>query len=169
MTLCKLNDSHNEMVFCDSRHAFTIHRGVFQIPEEKYYVYSEQNSFISHIISVVSSLHNKSSTKYLKVNFVIDWDSLIRLLLWRDDNISVRSAYILFTDAGLKREDIEPFFESSLLDLFLSIYYSKRLDVLRRLCSRAKKTVEHKLSDYSIKSDCHLVPNGFDFIAASSL
>ncbi|MCX8068868.1 MAG: hypothetical protein N2738_00010 [Thermodesulfovibrionales bacterium] len=169
MTLCKLNDRQgigNELVFCDSSHALLIHKGIFQLPDEKYYLCKEPSLFINDLRYFLTSINNQSQKSHIKINFVIDWDTLFRVLLWRDENISVKGAYMLLIDAGLKREDIEPFFDSSLLDLFLSIYYSNRLEILRRLCSRAKKTIENKLS---IKTECHLVPKGFDFITASSL
>ncbi|HIJ59688.1 MAG TPA: hypothetical protein HPP56_03625 [Nitrospirae bacterium] len=171
MNVCSINEKSlysKEFALCDGYHALSIHKKIFHLPDDNYFICTEGQSFLSKIDQLVSSLFGSKDIP-IKVHIVIDWETLFRLLLWKDEHITVKQAYMLLIDAGLTRIDIEPFLNSSLMDLFPSIYYSKRLEVLRRLCSKVKKTVEAKFSTYGLKTDCHLVPKGIDLITASSL
>ena len=77
--------------------------------------------------------------------------------------------FLLLRRAGIKAEELVPFRESELGDIFPWLYYGRRFDVLRRICQAAKVNAERYLRNNNARVHCHLVVEDIPAIIASSL
>jgi hypothetical protein len=66
----------------------------------------------------------------------------------------------------LNDADLKPFVSSDIGDIFHYLYYGGRLDVLRGVCRRAKRSAE---GGFKIRFDCHMVMDETVRIVASTL
>jgi hypothetical protein len=148
------------LIIADSRASLAAHRELFRFNEEVYLV-SESKG----IIEVMKSIR-KRRPRSLHVSG--GWGWLLRLSLWKEE-ISWGDMLILLKDAGMNREELMPFRDSPPGDIFPSLYYGKRFEVLRRLCRRARKNLEEKPDTPPLRADFHLVEPTLSQIVASSL
>jgi len=157
-----------DFVVCDGPISLSAHRGIFNFNSEVY-LECNPNSILITITDVIGELTKGHGATVRNLHITVGWEGLFTVLLWGVEDNTVQRSYLLLKDAGMTRFEIEPFLESPISDIFPNIYYTKRFDVLRRLCSMAKKKVEHRFPKMTGKILCHLVARDEGVIAASSL
>jgi hypothetical protein len=72
----------------------------------------------------------------------------------------------LLRKAGAEDDALRPFKESGVDHLFPWLYYNRRFDILKRVCTAAKAMAESRIGR---KVHCHLVSDEEAKIVASSL
>ena len=96
------------------------------------------------------------------------WKGMISLAVWKDEPL-MGDVYLLLKGLGIRPEELLPFSNSDINDLFPWLYYSKRFDVLRKVCLTAKTNSEKHLKNSDARVHCHLVSAESAGIVASSL
>jgi hypothetical protein len=104
-----------------------------------------------------------------KAQFVLTWENLLRLCLWKSDGLLPGEVLKLLEDAGMHVDELDPLRNVSVGEMFRSIYYGKRFEILRRLCHFARKQTEDRLGDSKADFVCHVVAEETKRIVASSL
>lgn len=157
-----------DLVVCDGPKSVSAHRGIFNF-NEKDYIVCRPHLLPLTITDIIGRLTEGSDCTVCNLHITTGWEGLFVVLLWEASDHSVRSVYLPLREAGMTRAEIEPFVEGPVSDIFPNLYYSKRFDILRRLCSMAKKKVENRFPQMVGKIVCHLVAQYEGVIAASSL
>ena len=78
-------------------------------------------------------------------------------------------AFFLLRNTGISREELLPFRDSDISDLFPWLYYGKRFDILRKICVAAKTNAERHIKNRDTRVHCHLSSVDTNRIVASSL
>jgi hypothetical protein len=146
-----------EAVLVSDREAEKLHRDIYHCAEDAYRVAGD-------VLASVSAL----SDDFRRVHIVATWSDLIRLALWKQEP-RTGDLFLLLRGIGVKSEDLLPFRESDIGDLFPWLYYGKRLDTLRRICRIAKENAERHLRNREARVHTHLVSGEVKSIVASSL
>ncbi len=176
MTVCIPLSSQGlsgDVVVCDSHSSMLAHKGIFNFNDAAYVIHSEPVlilKLISRLIErALDDTVNDPGIAINNLHIAVHWETLFCLLLWTEEIPSVNKAYLLLQEAGMTRNDIEPFLTATLHDLFPSLYYSKRFEILRRLCTKTKRHLEQRFPIMKGKILCHLTLREDGIIAASSL
>jgi hypothetical protein len=158
---CDINtDSRHEEVITENEVCKEAHRLLFRF-DESVYMFNNGNLY-NHIEARV-----KSGT--IRLHLSGTWSWILRIALQKEEPPEKGEAFYLLKNLGMKEVELQPFHTSDINDIFYSLYYGKRFDVLRRLCHRAKREVEERLNNPSITIHCHLVAPEITQIVASSL
>lgn len=116
------------------------------------------------ILSAVEGLSGELN----RLHVVVNWTDLVRLTSWKTDP-GLGDLFLILRNAGVRKEELAPFKNSEVDDLFPWLYYGKRFDVLRRLCQAARANVERHSSQKDMRVYTHLVSEETHSIVASSL
>lgn len=146
----------HEIVFASNELTKDIHRELFRFPEECYIL-------INHnLIKSISSYCDKVERIHLAVN----WQDMIRLGTGceKPDKGSI---FLLMKKVGLTDRELQHF-NDPMTELLSYLYFGKRFDVLRRLCTVTKKGLEKNLKGLA-RFSCHLVYEDVSAIIASNL
>ncbi len=157
-----------KLVVCDNRQSMEAHRELFRLEEDSYRV-AEDKGFFSSVTCLVGLLNANTRLAPPRIHLVMGWENLLLLVLWKEQKPSWGEISPVLSASGLRPEELAPLKGSDTGDIFPSLYYGKRFDVLRKICHRAKRQVEERLSDRSIRVDCHLFADCARMIVASSL
>ncbi|MBI5140622.1 MAG: hypothetical protein HZA20_00320 [Nitrospirae bacterium] len=123
--------------------------------------------------SIVSSGENRlsgflvetvCSGRFRHIHIVTGWAELLSLLGVTE---SANSSMRLLREAGMKECEAAAFRGALPSELFPSLYYGKRFDILKKACLMAKRRFESM--DCSTRIDCHLVASGIMQVVATSL
>lgn len=104
------------------------------------------------------------SGRFRHIHLVTDWAELLSLLGVAE---SASAAIRLLRDSGMKEGEAAAFRGALPSDLFPSLYYGKRFDILKRVCLTAKRRFESMAC--STRIDCHLVSPVIMQVVATSL
>lgn len=149
---------HDEWVFASSVASKDAHKNLYHFSESSYIITGE--ALMESIIASggdVNRLHIAST-----------WTIMLRLAIGKA-RPRMGDLFLLLRNAGIKAEELAPFRESELSDIFPWLYYGRRFDVLGRICRAAKANVERYLRDKNARVHCHLVAEDIPQIVASSL
>lgn len=157
--VCDHSDARStEIVICDGNISLVAHRELFKFDKEKYVLCDTPPvKCLKEAIGSVSNVH---------LSFL--WKSLLGVALWKD-TVSNGEVMLLLKETGLDDTELNPFRQGSVNDIFPVLYYGKHFDVLRKVCSYAKKVSQDKLGQLSIQVNCHMVSEETGKIVASSL
>ncbi len=103
-----------------------------------------------------------------KLHIASHWVDIVKLAIWKAEP-DTGDLLLLLRNIGIKAEELLPFRNSALSDIFPWLYYGKRLDVLRRVCFEAKTKAEKHMRGKNMRIHCHLISEETNTIIASSL
>jgi hypothetical protein len=103
-----------------------------------------------------------------RLHIAATWRDLLRLCVWKEDP-KTGDLFVLFKNSGIRTEELLPFRDSDIGDLFPWLYYGRRFEVLRKICRVAKANAESRTSRNDILVHCHLISEELQCIIASSL
>ncbi|GAB4484201.1 MAG: hypothetical protein OHK006_07850 [Thermodesulfovibrionales bacterium] len=136
------------------------HRGLFALPEGSYH--QAGADIPADILKAVGGGAGR-------LHLVLSWEALLSVAVWSHGRPAMFDVLSLLRRSGLTDADLAPFAGSDPGDLFPWLYYGKRLDVLRKVCSAAKAKVESHAGPKRLLVSCHLSCSEMHGIVASSL
>jgi hypothetical protein len=147
-----------EIVFASDEGSKNAHRELYHLGEQAYVIPAD--NFIEAIAQFEGDVH--------RLHISSNWHDIIRLAVWRADP-KAGDVFLLLRNIGIAAEELHPFRESDIADIFPWLYYGKRLDVLRKICFAARANVEKRLKNKEARVHCHLTSEDTNRIVASSL
>lgn len=117
------------------------------------------------LASVLSAAENSAD----RLHIVTDWENLLKIALWSSADPPLFDVISLLKKSGAAEAELQPFMKSEISDLLPWLYYSKKFDILRRICIAAKAKTEIKVNKKGLHIYCHLVSDESRSIIASSL
>lgn len=151
----------HEIVISESLSTKEAHEALFCFDDEAYQIAGE---------GLFSALRQSASEGALKIHISGGWEWMLCLALWKEGRPAREEVFSLLKTLGLSDDDLRPFTSPDCNDIFHYLYYGQRFDVLRRLCTKARKVSETKIIHTgSIRINCHLVAEETGQIVASSL
>ena len=119
--------------------------------------------------NIVDTVLEVAQSGLSKLHIIAGWENILKLAVWTCDRPMLHEVMALIKKAGVKEEELKPFKNSDINDLFPWLYYSNRFDILRKICSAAKTKIESKIDSRKVLVYCHLVSDETEKIVASSL
>jgi len=119
--------------------------------------------------NIVDTVLEVAQSGLSKLHIIAGWENILKLAVWTCDRPMLHDVIALIKKAGVKEEELKPFKNSDINDLFPWLYYSNRFDILRKICSAAKTKIESKIDSRKVLVYCHLVSDETEKIVASSL
>lgn len=156
--VCETSTAVPDIVLCDDQVSVNAHKELFNFTDDKYILCE---------FSPVKCV-NSISIKAIRIHLCFSWKGILKVALWKD-SIHIGDTLYLLRHAGLEDEQLKPFEEAEIDDVFPSLYYGKNFDALRKICKRAKKSAESASYHLGYRFDCHLVAGDSKRIIASSL
>ena len=149
-----------EIVLFRGEAARISHKTLFSLADASYVSIGEdlQGSILSAARSGVTKLHIAG-----------DWETILETAVWISGRPETHDVLALIKKSGITDEEIAPFKNADINDIFPWLYYSKRFDILRKICNAAKARAESKTDRKNLMVYCHLVSGETGKIAASSL
>ena len=147
-----------EWVFASSPASKDAHRNLYHFSESSYIIAGED------LIESIMELRGD----FRRLHIASPWIIMARLAIGKAKPL-MGDMFLLLRSAGVDAEELVPFREAELGDIFPWLYYGRRFDVLRRICQAAKSNAERYLKDKDIRVHCHLVVEDTREIIASSL
>ncbi len=144
------------VVIAEDEKAKRAHQELFRWPDEMYRVLGGVD------LEYLSSLNGTAD----RVHITGSWQFLLKVGLWSRD-VAPGQMSLLLKKLGMPDEEIRPFLKAPLDDLFYTLYYGKRFEVLRKLCHYIRRSLQDRLGGLPV--DCHMVVPGRAQIVASSL
>lgn len=152
--------TNREIVIASNEFIKRVHQDLFHISEECYIIIDPSILWES---SVISRYINGDIER---VHFVLNWTDIMKVCTWCERPVK-GDILLLLKRVGLSDKELQPF-RDSLDDILTYLYYGNRFDILRRLCTEAKRKIEKNLKGSAIYY-CHLVYEETSSIIASSL
>ena len=147
-----------ETVLVSQRELKSAHRDLYHSPEGAYRIIE------GDILTAVASLPGELT----RLHIVATWGDILRLAAWKKD-LGIGDIFVLLKTIGVRQEDLLPFRNCDISDIFPWLYYGKHLTVLRKLCRIAKTNAERHLRNRDARVYCHLISEDRHGIIASSL
>lgn len=119
--------------------------------------------------NIVDTVLEVAQSGLSKLHIIAGWENILKLAVWTCDRPLLHEVIALIKKAGVKEEELKPFRNSDINDLFPWLYYSNRFDILRKICSAAKTKIESRIDSRKVLVYCHLVSDETEKIVASSL
>ena len=120
-------------------------------------------------INIVDSVMEAAQAGLSKLHISAGWENILKIAVWRCERPLIHEVLTLIRKTGVKDEELRPFSNSDINDIFPWLYYGNRFDILRKICNAAKSRIESKIDSRKVLVYCHLVPEGTKKIVASSL
>lgn len=149
-----------ETVLYSDEAARKAHRGLFSLQESSYRQVGDD---------VLGDIERAVAEQVARLHVVLSWEALLSVAAWSHGRPAAFDVFSLLKKAGLTDTDLAPFAKSDLSDLLPWLYYGKRIDVLRKVCTLAKTKIETRLAARRVQIYCHLVGAEPETIVASSL
>nr|MDA8078658.1 hypothetical protein [Nitrospiraceae bacterium] len=80
-----------------------------------------------------------------------------------------QEVFSLMKRASVADAELAPFRDADINDIFPSLYYGRRFDILRKVCHAAKAKAEAKINRKNLLVYCHLASEDVARIVASNL
>jgi hypothetical protein len=133
------------------------HKALFALGDECYVPVSKD------IVGAVLAFENQDLDR---LHISADWKAILKVALWTRGEPAMYDVMNLLKKAGATDHDLGPFRQSAVEHILPSLYYSRRFDILKKVCRVAKATAESRINR---KVYCHLVSEQDAKIVASSL
>lgn len=166
--LVEVIQKYREIGICDSGASQHAHRDLYRFADDAYLVLTEHTDPFEEFSRLVLGCARESKCSGFRMHVVFHWRALLQVAAWKEP-LTWPDIYLMLKDAGVEPAEMQPFRDGNPEDLFPWLYYGKRLDVLRRICLRAKRKLDDILSLHDIRTLCHLVADDPQCIIASSL
>ncbi len=153
-------DIFREVVLAEDDRACAVHRGLFSLHEGCY------RTIRGGLLDEVLRAAQDSSGR---MHLAMGWLNLLRIALWTTAEPDTHDVLAVMKHAGLGEDELFPFQDAHAQDFLPSLYYSNRLDVLRRVCNLAKSQAESMVEGGRVQIICHLLAETDRTIIASSL
>ncbi|MGD0886311.1 MAG: hypothetical protein ABSA46_15830 [Thermodesulfovibrionales bacterium] len=147
-----------ECVIASNEGSKYAHRKLYHCAEDAYIVVADD--IINAVVTLVKDMK--------RLHIAATWRDLISLSVWKRDP-KAGDLFILLQSSGIRAEELLPFRDADIGDLFPWLYYGKRFEVLRKICRIAKASAEGHTSRNDIRVHCHLISEELQCIIASSL
>ena len=134
------------------------HQGLYHFADGVYIIAKRD------IIGSIAELPDDLS----RIHISSPWEDIVRLAVWKSEPAK-GDVFLLLTNAGITVEELRPFRDSEISDIFPWLYYGRRLDVLRKICRVAKANAEKHVRNRETHVYCHLTSEVTKSIVASSL
>ncbi|MFN3479091.1 MAG: hypothetical protein ACK415_01790 [Thermodesulfovibrionales bacterium] len=149
-----------EIVIASNERTKYIHKELFRFADESYILIDSLIRFDP------SAIRLQLCENAERVHLALNWTDMIRFGTGREKP-ATGDILILLKKVGLSEKEIQPF-RDSIYDILAYLYYGKRFDILRRLCSVIKQNLERDIKG-SARVNCHLIYEETGSIIASSL
>lgn len=166
--LVDIIQTHREIVVCDTTASMNAHQSLYHLTDDAYITLPEELDRFTSLSGLICECSDNSLCVEFHMHVVLQWGSLLKVAAWKE-TLTWSDVFFLLKDAGVSSSEMQPFRDSNPEDLFPWLYYGKKMDVLRRLCLRAKRKFDEILSLHDIRVLCHLVGDDPQRIVASSL
>lgn len=110
----------------------------------------------------------KLSGDFIRLHIATTWKGILNLALWKPEP-TMGDVFILLKNTGIGPDELLPFKDADLNDIFPWLYYGKRFDILKKICSIAKTNSERHIADKDARVHCHIVSEEASLIVASTL
>lgn len=150
----------NEVVLSESSAAAAVHKELFSLIDARYHIFDKQ---------IIAAIYSAARNEATKLYVTVTWENLLKIALWTSQKPSSFDVLSLIRSSGVRDQDLNPFREADISDLFPWLYYSNNFDILRRICTVAKAKAEAKIGRKKILVYCHLLSPENGKIVASSL
>ena len=154
------NDVFREIVIFQDEIARKSHKTLFSL-DDTCYRQSCKN--------IVDTIVDVAQTGLCKLHISAGWENILRISVWTCDRPLIHEVITLIRKSGMNEDELRPFKQADINDLFPWLYYSNRFDILRRVCGAAKSRIESKIDNKKVLIYCHLVSDDSGKIVASSL
>ncbi len=148
---------HQDIVIASNEITKNIHRELFHLSEECYILMHDR------LIGMALYSFCKNTER---LHLALNWADMLRFGT-AHETPSKGDIILLLKKIGVSTEELHPFVDS-LNDILAYLYYGKRFDVLRRLCSETKRNLERNIKGPA-RVNCHLIYEETRSIIASSL
>ncbi len=148
-----------EIVIVEDNHCMKAHRDLFRMSEDCYRrqprdTYTTVNTYCEY--------------GPYRVHLVGTWTWLLSLAFLRDSPPDNFEVLYLLKQLGVEESLLQAFRESRIEDIYYTLYYGRRLDVLRRLCHYTRWRLQEAIKT-GTRFECHIVSYDRPQIIASSL
>jgi len=161
MTTSVQRDTHpfREVVICRDEASREYHKTLFSLQDD---CYIRSDNLIETILEI-------SREGVSKLHITADWENILKTALWSSDKPPISEVVALIRKNGAGEDELQPFQNSDINDIFPWLYYANRFDILRKICNAAKSRIESKIDARKVLVYCHLVSSDISKIVASSL
>lgn len=118
---------------------------------------------------IVASILSLDLQNVSKLHISAGWEAMLEVALWTLERPPLHDVISILKRAGVGDDEVAPFKEAEVGDIFPWLYYGNRFDVLRKVCNTAKLRIESKLEKKKLLVYCHLSMDGSERIIASNL
>lgn len=147
-----------EVVFASNETSKNAHKGLYHFQEESYIITG--NNLLSSI--------EEFSGDHSKLHVASSWTDILRLALWMAEP-AMGDVFILLREIGLKPEELLPFRDADVEDIFPWLYYGRKFDILKKICHIAKVNSEKHIKNKDTRVHCHIISEDTKLIVASTL
>jgi len=147
-----------DIVFASNEASRNAHRELYHFREQSYIIVTD------NLIETITAFKGDLNKLHISSN----WADIIKLAVWKSEP-GVGDVFFLLRNMGITSEELLPFRDAEIADLFPWLYYGKRFDVLRKICFAARTNVEKHIRNKEARIHCHLTSEDTNRIVASSL
>ena len=158
----------SEVVICDTESALRSHMDLFRYSKSSYIAADDSGNAFPLIASLVDAC-NESESCPTRIHLAVGWENMLRAAAWRSDFSSAKDVFIVLKNAGVAESALSLFTSSPVCDLYPYLYYGKQMDVLKKLCTIARKQIEARVQKATVRAYCHLITEDSPHVVASSL
>jgi hypothetical protein len=148
----------SEVALASNEASVQAHRELYHFTDDAYII--TQGDLLGSITGLLGDIN--------KIHVALTWTDIMKLAVWKSEP-DMKDAFLVLRNIGIPSDELFPFRDSAVADLFPWLYYGKRFDLLRKICLSAKKNIEKNISIQDVRADCHLVSEETSRIVASSL
>jgi hypothetical protein len=147
-----------EIVFASDEVSKNAHWELYRLDEQAYIIITDD------LIETITQFRGDPHRLHVSSN----WADITSLAVWKSEP-KAGDVLFLLRSMGITSEELFPFRDAGIADLFPWLYYGKRVDVLRKICLVAKANVEKHIENKELRIHCHLTSEETNRIVASSL
>ncbi len=129
----------------------------------------EDSRYIAGTPDMPQSIVDAAGQGVDKLHITADWERMLMIACWTHGRPALFEVLNLLRRTGISGEELAPFQNADINDLFPFLYYGSRFDSLRKVCNEAKSRAESRLGGNQPQIVCHLVAEETGRIVASSL
>ncbi len=150
--------SPDEVVLVSDETSRVAHKELYHFRDDSYRIVKDD------LLDTITTLDGEM----VRVHVCSNWADMVRLATWRSEPATGDIFYLL-RNMGVTPEELLPFRDSTVSDLFPWLYYGKRFDILKKICRTAKMNAERHMRNSGTRVYCHLSSADTNRIVASSL
>ncbi|KAF0182362.1 MAG: hypothetical protein FD164_1201 [Nitrospirae bacterium] len=167
--LAEIVKSHREVAVCSGADAALLHQDLYRLADGAYIALTEGTSSFPELAALIQECEDDRNCREFRLHVTVGWEALLHLAAGKN-SLRWPDIFLALKDAGVKPEEMHPFRDAPVVDIFPWLYYAKRFDVLRKLCLSVKRKLDMRFAARDIRTVCHLIGDfGGGKIVASSL